>query len=98
MTFFYVTLTIYLLILLGSSLEYLKCKYKQFPEEFMLGTASSAYQIEGAWNDDGMLKFFIFTKLYQNKFKVNYLQTLFVFLNLNWLNYRFLDFSIESKN
>ncbi|XP_060875148.1 myrosinase 1-like isoform X3 [Metopolophium dirhodum] len=36
-----------------SSLEHLKCKYKQFPEEFMLGTASSAYQIEGAWNDDG---------------------------------------------
>ncbi|XP_026804243.1 myrosinase 1-like isoform X2 [Rhopalosiphum maidis] len=35
------------------SLEHFKCKYKQFPGEFMLGTASSAYQIEGAWNDDG---------------------------------------------
>ncbi|XP_026804246.1 myrosinase 1-like isoform X5 [Rhopalosiphum maidis] len=37
----------------GLSLEHFKCKYKQFPGEFMLGTASSAYQIEGAWNDDG---------------------------------------------
>ncbi|XP_027839752.2 myrosinase 1-like isoform X2 [Aphis gossypii] len=35
------------------SLENFKCKYRQFPGEFMLGTASSAYQIEGAWNDDG---------------------------------------------
>jgi len=48
--------------LLGSLLEHLKCKYKQFPEEFMLGTASSAYQIEGAWNDDGMLIFLYYQK------------------------------------
>jgi len=61
-----------LLLLLGSSLEHLKCKYKQFPEEFMLGTASSAYQIEGAWNDDGMLIFFILSKIYQNRSEVNF--------------------------
>lgn len=34
-------------------LDNLKCKYKQFPEGFMLGTVSSAYQVEGAWNDEG---------------------------------------------
>lgn len=37
------------------SLEDLKCKYNHFPKGFMLGTVSSAYQIEGAWNDEGIV-------------------------------------------
>jgi hypothetical protein len=28
-----------------------------FPKNFMLGTATAAYQIEGAWNESGELKY-----------------------------------------
>lgn len=28
-------------------------KLKAFPKHFLWGSASAAYQIEGAWNEDG---------------------------------------------
>lgn len=33
--------------------------YKQFPDDFLWGTATSSYQIEGAWDADGMLSCFL---------------------------------------
>jgi len=33
--------------------------YKKFPNNFMWGSATAAYQIEGAWNEDGKLPIII---------------------------------------
>lgn len=33
--------------------------YGQFPDDFIWSAATAAYQVEGAWNEDGMGFFFI---------------------------------------
>lgn len=35
----------------------------KFPDDFLLGAASSSYQVEGAWNEDGNHHFSNFTTL-----------------------------------
>ncbi|XP_049837916.1 myrosinase 1-like [Schistocerca gregaria] len=37
----------------GLALGYAQTAVNRFPDGFMLGTGSSAYQVEGAWNEDG---------------------------------------------
>lgn len=37
------------------NLELSELKIKDFPENFMIGSSSSAYQIEGAWDEEGNL-------------------------------------------
>lgn len=32
--------------------------YGQFPDDFIWSAATAAYQVEGAWNEDGMGFFF----------------------------------------
>uniref|UniRef100_A0A0S7EH84 Putative glycosyl hydrolase n=1 Tax=Chrysomela populi TaxID=154003 RepID=A0A0S7EH84_CHRPP len=42
---------LYILCFLASC--YATLNNKKFPDDFMFGTATSSYQIEGAWNEDG---------------------------------------------
>lgn len=37
------------------NLELSELKIKDFPENFLIGSSSSAYQIEGAWDEEGNL-------------------------------------------
>jgi hypothetical protein len=38
------------------------------PKNFMIGTATSAYQVEGAWNDSGKISVILRSILNQNPF------------------------------
>lgn len=41
------------LLFLGSNAQ----DEETFPDDFLLGFATASYQIEGAWNEDGELKY-----------------------------------------
>lgn len=50
-----------------------RCKVRKFPPGFLFGTATAAYQIEGAWNVDGNSPFIVYLR------KINLLASLICF-------------------
>lgn len=48
-----VILVIFYLVGAAKKKLVLKDIYLSFPKGFLIGTSSSAYQVEGAWNTDG---------------------------------------------